>query len=146
MHPNPAVAKPAKAACQKYAFGNVACDSQCQQCTAQGCIQCKDNEKFEVQSGKCVARVAVSYAPQYFAVKPKYRALTDTEVVPVVAGNSSDDVTFNSAATTVGELSTDAPAAAGAGGDAAEKKTSSAARFVASSALGLVAFAVSIIM
>ncbi|KAI9222880.1 hypothetical protein BC828DRAFT_377293 [Blastocladiella britannica] len=145
VHPDPAVAKPAQDACHKYAFGNVACDALCQQCTTQGCIQCKDNDKYEVQSGKCVARVPVSYAPQYFAEKPQYNAVSDAEVVPVVAGNSTADVNYNAAAASVGELSTDAYAAA-AGVTPKEAVPSSAVRFVASSALGLVALAASLIL
>ncbi|ORZ36166.1 hypothetical protein BCR44DRAFT_1432921 [Catenaria anguillulae PL171] len=97
--PFPDVAKRAMEALKKHCFGNAPCDNQCLQCSTRGCLECKDRSRFEVQGGRCVPRKSppVQYDQKYFSQRPKYRALTDGDIVgaPQVDAAENVDPTFN---------------------------------------------------
>ncbi|KAI9184269.1 hypothetical protein H9P43_003322 [Blastocladiella emersonii ATCC 22665] len=155
--PFPDVARAAREAAKKHCFGSNACDQQCLQCTERGCLQCRDNERFEVVGGKCVPRTVVQYPVQYFAPKPVYRALADDEVTPQLSGDeaalAAEDPSYNPAANVAQDsIMVVSSAEEVKGGDdkkqdgGAGAAASSAARMALSTVAGLVAVAASLLM
>ncbi|KAI9184118.1 hypothetical protein H9P43_003171 [Blastocladiella emersonii ATCC 22665] len=148
QEPFPEVAEKARATAQKYAFGTNQCDEQCINCTEGGCVQCRDNDAFEVQNGRCVARTALQYQAEFFAPKPAFRALTDEETTQPLndedAKRAAEDPTFNPSAAEAQDtiIVTTPNNNADQGKDG--KAASSATRVALSSLAGLAAVVVSV--